>query len=158
MTDASMEYVEALEKECMKTASSRLESCVQTRQADEWLKEAFMSDENKVQFYTGLPSFTVLIALLNFITTHGSRTHSFREYIAVLMKLRLSFYDQDIAYRFGIHQSNASQHFRKWIDIMFIRLKPLIKWPQREELQKTMPMDFQSNFIKCVVNLLSSLL
>ena len=36
MTDVSMEYVEALEEEYMKTASSRLESCVQTRQADEW--------------------------------------------------------------------------------------------------------------------------
>ena len=118
---------------------------------DEWSKEFFMSDENKVKFYTGLPSFTVLIAIFNFITTHGSRTHSFREYIAVLMKLRLSLYDQDIAYRFGIHQSNVSRHFRKWIDIMFIRLKPLIKWPQREELQKTMPMDFRSSFKKCVV-------
>ena len=34
---------------------------------------------------------------------------------------------------------------------MFIRLKPLIKWPQQEKLQKTMPMDFRSNFKKCVV-------
>ena len=63
-----------------------------------------------MKFYTGLPSFTVLMAIFNFITTHGStsRTYSFREYIAVLMKLRLSLYDQDITYRFGIHQSNVS--------------------------------------------------
>ena len=59
--------------------NSRLESYVQTR--DEWSKELFMSDENKVKFYTGLPSFTVLVVIFNFITTHGSRTRSFREYI-----------------------------------------------------------------------------
>ena len=34
---------------------------------------------------------------------------------------------------------------------MFISLKPLIKWPSREELQKSMPMDFRSNFKKCTV-------
>ena len=34
---------------------------------------------------------------------------------------------------------------------MFIRLKPLIKWPNREELQKSMPMDFRVNYKKCVV-------
>jgi len=31
------------------------------------------------------------------------------------------------------------------------RLKPLIKWPGREELQKTLPLDFRAHFKKCVV-------
>ena len=34
---------------------------------------------------------------------------------------------------------------------MFLRLKPLIKWPGREELRKTMPVDFKTHFSKCVV-------
>ena len=34
---------------------------------------------------------------------------------------------------------------------MYVKLKPLIKWPNREELLKTMPMDFRSNFKRCVV-------
>ena len=33
---------------------------------------------------------------------------------------------------------------------MFIRLKPLIKWPTREQLKKTMPSDFKRHFNKCV--------
>ena len=67
------------------------------------------------------------------------------------MKLRLSLFDQDLSYRFGIHQSTVSRNFRRWIDMMFIRLKPLIRWPGREELQKTMPLDFRAHFQKCVV-------
>ena len=73
MTDVSMEYVEALEKECMKSTNFRLESSVQMR--DKWSKW-FMSDENKVKFYTCLPLLLVLIVFFNFITTHGSRTRS----------------------------------------------------------------------------------
>ena len=65
------------------------------------------------------------------------------------MKLRLGF-DQDLAYRFGVHQS-ISRNCRKWIDAMFTRLKPLIKWPGREELQETVPLDFGPHFRKCVV-------
>ena len=69
----------------------------------------------------------------------------------VLMKLRLNLTNQDIAYRFGVHQSSVSRNFRKWIDVMYIRLKPLIKWPECEDLLKTMPMDFKNTFQKCVI-------
>ena len=36
---------------------------------------------------------------------------------------------------------------------MFLRLKPLIKWLGREELRKTMPVDFKTHFSKCVVTI-----
>ena len=29
-------------------------------------------------------------------------------------------------------------------------MKPLIKWPEREELMKTMPYDFRKNSSKCI--------
>jgi len=65
----------------------------------------------------------------------------------------LNLGDQDIAFRFGVNQSTISQCFNKWIDIMSIRLKPLIKWPARDELLKTMPMDFRKNFKQCVTKI-----
>ena len=35
---------------------------------------------------------------------------------------------------------------------MYDRLKPLVKWPDHEQLYKTMPMKFrQNNFSKCIV-------
>ena len=35
--------------------------------------------------------------------------------------------------------------------MMYERLKPLVMWPDREELYETMPMVFKLNFRKCVV-------
>ena len=66
----------------------------------------------------------------------------------VLMKLRLNLYDQDLAYRFRVHQLTVSRKTRRWIEAMFVRLQPLIKWPGREELMKTMPLSFKAHFKK----------
>ena len=99
-----------------------------------------------MKFYTGVPSFATLIVIYNFVSSqvqHGSKAHAlskFEEFIATIMNLRLGLYDRDLAYRFGVHQTTISRNFRRWIDVMFTRLRPLIKWPGREELQKTMPL------------------
>ena len=70
--------------------------------------------------------------------------------ILVLMKLRLNFGDQDLAFRFGVSQSTVSRCVGKWVDNLYVHLKPLIKWPDRDQLLKTMPMDFRKNFKNCV--------
>ena len=109
-----------------------------------------------MKFYTGLPSFNLLMTVFSYISAHvinGPRSSltKFQQFLMVLVKLRLNLATQDMAYRFGVHQSSVSRNIRKWIDVMYIRLKPLIKWPEREELLKTMPMDFKKNFKKCVI-------
>ena len=103
--------------------------------------DAFKDDDQKVNFYTGQPSFLIISNFVSPHVKHGSsKTHAlskFKEYIATLMKLCLGLFDLDLAYRFSVHQSTISHNFRKWIDAMFTRLKPLMKWPGRKELQKT---------------------
>ena len=39
---------------------------------------------------------------------------------------------------------------KKWINVMYVRLKPLVKWPQCEQLRRTMAEDFKRGFEKCV--------
>ena len=51
MTEMSMRYIDALEQECL-----RKSSVASTRTA-EWSEAALKSDDKKVKFYTGLPSF-----------------------------------------------------------------------------------------------------
>ena len=46
------------------------------------------------------------------------------------------------------HNSSTSQS--KWTNIMYKRLRPLIRWPAREELS-TMPVAFRKRFKRCVV-------
>ena len=54
-------------------------------------------------------------------------------------------------YRLGLHQSTVSRNIRKWINIMYIRLRPLVKWPEREDLLITMPMEIRRNFKHCTI-------
>ena len=65
----------------------------------------------------------------------------------ILVKLRLNSSDQDLAYRFDVSQS---KNWKKWLAAMYVCLKPLIKWPEKEELMATMPHDFLRSFPKCV--------
>ena len=112
-------------------------------------------DDDKVKYYTGLSSFAVLMALFNFLSVNleiGNRSalSLFQQLMLVLMKLRLNVGDQDLAFRFSVNQSTISRCLSKWIDVMYVRLTPLVKWPERGELLKTMPMEFRKSFKNCV--------
>ena len=60
---------------------------------------------------------------------------------------------EHLSYHFGIHASNVSRTFRKRIkriNVLYERLRVLIKWPEREELYKMMPIEFKK-FGRCIV-------
>ena len=114
MTDTSGvsgRYIEALEEECLQATGKRLELKSNSFTVP-WSESELKCDEHKVKFYTGLPSFSILMIIYNFVSshiTHESKAHKlskFEEFIATVMKLRLSLFDQDLAYRFGIYTSN----------------------------------------------------
>ena len=108
-------------------------------------------DADRVLFFTGLPNHQILLYLYEFLeesihSTHRNSLSKFQEFTLTLMRLRLNLNFQDLAYRFGISRSTASRIFEKWITVMNEELDFLIKWPTREELQKTMPRDFVKTF------------
>ena len=55
---------------------------------------------------------------------------------------------EDLAYRFFVSISTVSRAFQAWITAVDVRLQPLIKWPDREDLWRTMPQCFQNSFGK----------
>ena len=141
------------EHEQLTTTNRTLEDTIRKQSLNE---EFFENNNAKVKYYTGLPTFTTLMAIFTFVSTSledNSRTvlSHFQQFLSVLMKLRLNLGDQDLGYRFGVNQSTISRYFKKWINVMYVRLSPLVKWPSREELIKTMPMEFRTNFKQCVV-------
>ena len=66
--------------------------------------------------------------------------------MATVVKLRLNCQVQDFTYRFSISCATASRVFLKWIKAMDQCLRPLILWPDRESLWKTMPECFRASF------------
>ena len=114
-------------------------------------KDLFNSSE-KVRFYTGLPSYEVLMVVFDHVAPHVPRRlgcttlNRFQEFVMVLMKLRLNVPFQDLAYRFVLSLSSVSRIFMSWIIAMDLRLSCFIHWPDREQLWKTMLMCFQYTF------------
>ena len=50
------------------------------------------------------------------------------------MRLRLSLSYQDLGYRFCIHMSTVSRTFTQVIEVLYVKLKALIVWPERDVL------------------------
>lgn len=69
-----------------------------------------------------------------------------------MIRLRLNLSGRDLGYRFGgISESTVSRTFLHVVDALYQRLKPLIIWPDRDALRKTLPMDFRKYCPSCVV-------
>ncbi|XP_065915688.1 uncharacterized protein [Dysidea avara] len=114
-------------------------------------------DDTKTKYYIGLPSYEFLKVVFGLViiglpvSFHNGPCSVFQQFIMVLMKLRLNLGYQDLGYRFGVHYSTVSRYFNKWIDVLYDRLSVFVRWPERDQLIKTMPMEFRKHFKKCAV-------
>ncbi|XP_048242685.1 uncharacterized protein LOC124115552 [Haliotis rufescens] len=137
------------ENESLKHENLLLKKIVHKMKANN--TEDFDGDDDKVRYYTGLPSFVSLLALFNLVSygisqpSHSSLT-IFQKLIITLMRLRLNLPTLDLSYRFGVSKATISRTFNQVMDVLYINLKRLVFWPDRENLWKTMPMIFRRYF------------
>ena len=108
-----------------------------------------------MKYYTGLPNFSTLLSVVNFVSHQKPSTLCrklaiFQQIMLVLMKLRLNLEEQDLAYWFNVSQSTVSKLFNRWIPIMAERLRPLIYWPSTQDIRATLPTMFHNFFNQCV--------
>ncbi|XP_049524116.1 uncharacterized protein LOC119453449 [Dermacentor silvarum] len=147
VTELTMEQIEHLENENRHLLSEVGE--VRNKLNKQMLTEdCLRENEDMLQFYTGLSNFSLLMALLEVLKEGMARTNRnsltlFQEMLIFLIRLRLNVPLQDLAYRFNVSQSTASTVVNTWIDVAFVRLSRAVKWPESEELQRTMPMAFR---------------
>ena len=108
------ENCKQLQDECKKLKESKAESERKVVQFS-LSQESFRDNNAKVKYYTGLPCFATLMALVSPSIEIGNRSvlSAFQQMIIVLMKLRLNVGDQDIGYRFSVNQSTISRCFNK---------------------------------------------
>ena len=104
-----------------------------------------------------LVDMQILLCLYNYI--HPFLSHSiqcalnpFQQLMLTMMRLRLDLSGKDLGFRFGeIHESTVSRIFLQVLNVLHQRLSPLIIWPDREMLKKTMPMDFRKHCPNCTL-------
>ena len=167
--------VDDLNKECISVGTqtdmsgediqSALDECNQMRQEMQLLKDSAVSDfsqerlsndHDRVKFYTGLPCYRHLHAVFRLASRSldaNSSTYAvplFSQFVAVLSKLRLNLTNQDIAYRLNVDQTTFSRYFHRWLNILYIRLSPLVQWPDQEILRQVLPRQFKSSFPRCI--------
>ena len=68
-----------------------------------------------------------------------------------MVKLRLNLKNAGLAYHFGVCESVISSTIHKWLQILYVALKFLIRWPSREEVRKTLPECFMGHFKTVVI-------
>lgn len=150
------DFIEAMtsELQSLRTENIHLRSDV-AHLSTSYDQSAFVDRDEKVLFFTGLPTYQILLVLFTFLSPHLPVKKSFdkfKQLILTLMRLRLNVSTSFLSYAFNISVATASRIVTDVIDVMFIRMKPLIIWPEREHLQKTMPMQFRKHFgKKCAV-------
>ncbi len=117
-------------------------------------EESFKENDKKVCFYTGLPSWDLLNKLFLYARPHLSTEKSltpFQQLLMTLMRLRLDLSFQDLGFRFKVHKSTSSRIFSEVISSLYYCLRPLICWPGRDALMKTLPVDFRKHCPRCAV-------
>ena len=133
-----------VETKTIETQTDEFEYLFKETVVQPFTEEYFLGHDDRVRFHTGLPGFDVLKATFGFVSpfvTRKSKSLSlFQEFVMVLIKLRLNVPLQDLAFRFGVSLSTVSRTFTAWLIVLDVRLPPLIRWPERDELWHTMPV------------------
>ena len=105
----------------------------------------------KCVFYTGIPTFNLLMIIFNFVAPYVANIHKnalskFPEFMLCLMRLRLNLTLQDLAYRFNVSRSTSRRIFHRWLDVLNVRIGKLVLWPDRDVIRRNMPLDFYLAF------------
>lgn len=112
-------------------------------------QEAFQDNDKRTKFFTGLATFVHLDILFTHLKPHFPKTtcmSQFEAFILTLIKLRLGTTFIDLSYRFDIAENTASRLFHQYLFIMYEKMRSLIIWPERENLSKTMPVNFKIKY------------
>ncbi|XP_052254004.1 uncharacterized protein LOC127860158 [Dreissena polymorpha] len=117
---------------------------------------ALEGNDEKVRSLTGLPCFALLMALFRLVEEclpPKMTLGKFECLVLTLARLRLNLTISFLAFQLAVSKSTISRIFVDVIDVLYVRTQGIVRWPEREELQKTMPLQFQKHFGKkcCVI-------
>ena len=133
-------------------AKLRNENLDLKKQLDNFMytKDKFKNNEELVTYNTGLTDFNALNALFDLvkldIVTKRGKLNPFEMLILCLMRLRHGLAVVDLANRFQICKITVSKVFLLVLGVLYVKLTPVIIWPERSELIASKPMCSRAKF------------
>ncbi|XP_041847320.1 uncharacterized protein LOC121643832 [Melanotaenia boesemani] len=117
------------------------------------MTEQFLKDDDeKVKYYTGLPSYATFQVLLSnimpFLPHEESELTHFQMILLTFMRLKLDLPMEHISHLLNVHLQTARAAFNSTVRVLHARLSPLVRWPDRERLWVSMPHQFMEAFGK----------
>ena len=114
-TEMTAADIHALFTECenLRSENQELKCKLKTNSLE---SDSFDGNDDKVRYFTGLPSFPVMLVIFNFICPHmslKSTLSAFQQFLLTCMRLRLNVSVQYLGYCFGVSTSPASRVFFK---------------------------------------------
>ena len=100
----------------------------------------YFKHPDRVSFYTGMPNTDVLKLVEDYLTNDENKCLSKESsFMVCIIKMRMNYLFGDMAYQLNVSASTIQRCFHNVLNVLYLRLEMLIKWPTREHLQKSMP-------------------
>lgn len=133
-------------------------------------------DDEAVQFYLGLKSKSTFEALYKYLHERATRMHYWRgesgdygqpkgntgpkrqltpkhEFVAVLIRLKLGLFVDDLAARLCISSAQFSRIFTSWIRLLRLELQGLCRFPSRFEARHFLPAEAKKfSNLRCMID------
>ena len=120
-------------------------------------EKTLQNDEQKLSFYTGLPSWITLMTVFELVSPYLPNTGNCKlspceQMLVFLIKIRLNLANADTGDCFNIHNSTVSKIFQRALDVMAAQLiKPLYSFALPTGFRSSMPAAFRQFYKKCCI-------
>ena len=116
----------------LRTDNAKLADCMSSH-SSKFPQSDFDGDDEKVKYFTGLPKCTILLALFTFLEHSLPTKQSLDKFpILIMCFKRLRLYLPLQLLSFNVSISSVSRFLFETIDVMYIKMKSLVNWPERE--------------------------
>lgn len=160
------------------SAQKRIEELERLLEKQTLYTKLQLMPDKQVKFFTGFPSFKILVATFNILKPTAEKMYSwsqlqrlhgkgeaaieqlrnytkscklslFEQFYLFLHKLRLGTFNQELANSFGVSLTTVSRIFITWTNFLYFVLGSMPIWPSQSKIQKHMPKCFKKLYPKC---------
>ena len=169
---------EVSSEEMLEAAQRRIEEIEAVLEKQTLFSQLKVTPDSSIRFYTGFPSFEVLVATFRALRSNAENMYSwsqmqrlrnkglrdveglgktmkicklslFDQFYLVLQKLRVVTLNQALADSFNVYQTTVSQIFISWENFLYFMLEIVCIWPSQAKIQKYMPECFDKLYPDC---------